>query len=289
MTSTVPAGAGGGTGLELPDAVSRRTVRGRAGEVSYLERAGSDDTAVVFLHPANTNALVWAHVMRALGDEWPMIALDYRGHGDSAAGGPYLPSDYASDARAVLDDAGVGRVHLVCGSIGGAVAVELAANEPGRVASISAYGAGIRIGWSAETVQDIAIALRARGVREWFVEHGGGVLGPDGRPEAGAELAELAAYRRGVDTVIDVIRGTFELADSRRAAEAVALAPPPSQVRVGALDPTCPPPTAHEMAVYLRCDVTVLPGVGHLPMLEDPSGTAQSLRSFLRHLPMPNR
>lgn len=271
--STLPAGS-----------LRRESTGGPAGQLSYLYRPGEGGTALLMLHPVNTSALVWTHVVSELDPRWPVIAVDYRAHGRSDAGGRYLPADYAADALAVVDHLGVDRAHLVCGSIGGAVSVEIAAVRPELVASISAFGAGLRIGWTGEVVEATGEQLRTMGVSDWFRAHGGEVLGPASRPEAAQELAYLASDGREVETVIEVIRGTFQEADSRPAARAVSAAPPPAQVVAGACDPTCPPSVGQELASALNCSVTVLAEIGHLPMLEDPVKTARLLHSFLEEL-----
>ncbi|WP_051792953.1 alpha/beta fold hydrolase [Amycolatopsis jejuensis] len=260
---------------------ARRSARGRSGELSYLDWPGSG-TPVLYLHPVNTAAEVWTDVVAELGG--PALAVDYRAHGRSEPGGPYLPADYAADALAVLDTAGVERAHLVCGSIGGAVSVELAAAAPDRVASIAAFGAALRVSWGPELLDEAEAGLRELGVRAWFARHGGEILGPRSRPDAADRLVELASGGRNgdrdTDTVVQVLRSTFGDADSRPAAAVVAAAPPPARVFVGSHDPTCPPERARELAAGLNAEVRVLDGIGHLPMLEDPAGTAAAVREF---------
>ncbi|TCK26366.1 alpha/beta fold hydrolase [Pseudonocardia endophytica] len=266
----------------------RHTATGKAGELSYLSWPGPQTaTPILFLHPVNTAAAVWEQVTAELGGERPAVAVDYRAHGRSGAAGPYQPGDYAADAFAVLDAAGIGRAHVVCGSIGGAVAAELTAAAPERVASIAAFGATLRVGWGADLIDEAVAALRELGVREWFTRHGGEILGPASRPGAAGELVELATVGRDgdrdLDTVIEVLQTTFGQADARAAAASID-ALPPTRAFVGTHDPTCPPEMAHELAGSLGGDVREIPDIGHLPMLEDPRGTARAVHDFLSEL-----
>ncbi|WP_431910338.1 alpha/beta fold hydrolase [Amycolatopsis thermoflava] len=263
----------------------RRSAEGKAGTLSFLDWPGAGRaTPVLYLHPVNTAAAVWSSVVAELDGPGRALAVDYRAHGGSEAGAPYYPADYAADALAVLDAAGARRAHVVCGSIGGAVAVELAAAAPERVASIVAFGATLRLGWDTALLDETEADLRAFGVRDWFARHAGDILGPASRPDAAARLVELASVGRDgdrdLDTVVEVLRTTFGLADSRAAAVAVATDPPPARVFVGEYDPTCPLPMAEELAAGLRADVHTMPGIGHLPMLEDPAGTTVAIRAF---------
>ncbi|MFR9807375.1 alpha/beta fold hydrolase [Pseudonocardia sp. RS010] len=265
----------------------RHATQGKAGELSYLAWPGPGDaTPILYLHPVNTAAAVWSAVAEELGDARAAFAVDYRAHGRSEAAGPYFPADYATDALAVLDACDVERAHLACGSIGGAVAAEFAVAAPERVASIVAFGATLRVGWDEAALDDTERDLRALGVREWFVRHGAGILGPASRPEAAAELVELASAGRNgdreLDTVVEVLRTTFGLADSRSAGATLGARATrvPARVFVGTHDPTCPPAMAHELASALGGDVHIMVGIGHLPMLEDPGATAAGIRGF---------
>lgn len=262
----------------------RRATQGPAGELSYLTwTSPAATTPILYLHPVNTAAAVWEQVAAELRPVRSAVAVDYRAHGRSDATGPFLPADFAADALAVLDAAGIGRAHLVAGSIGGAVAAELVAAAPGRVASIVAFGATLALRWPDTTLDEVEDDLRELGVREWFVRHGAEILGPASRVEAAAELVEVAvsgrAGDRDLDTVVDVLRTTFGRADSRKVATAI-VNPPPTLVVVGTHDPTCPPAMAQELATALRGDLELVPDIGHLPMLEDPAGAAAAVRSF---------
>jgi len=265
----------------------RRRTPGKAGELSYLTWAGpSERTPILYLHPVNTAAAIWSAVAEELGAERAAYAVDYRAHGGSEAGGPYHPADYALDALAVLDAADVARAHVVCGSIGGAVATELALLAPERVASIAAFGATLAVSRDAAALAEMESSLRALGVREWFVQHGGGIFGPAARPDAGERLTELAVAGRGgdrdLDTVVELTLTTFGFADARPAAAALTARGdrPPTRVFVGTHDPTCPPAMAAELAAALGGDLRILDDIGHLPMLEDPTGTAAGIREF---------
>jgi pimeloyl-ACP methyl ester carboxylesterase len=59
----------------------------------------------------------------------------------------------------------------------------------------------------------------------------------------------------------------------------------PALVMVGAEDVITPPPLAEEMAAAIPGAVlTVLPGAGHLPPLEQPDQLTQALATFLRRM-----
>jgi pimeloyl-ACP methyl ester carboxylesterase len=231
------------------------------------------------LHPVNTAAVVWSDVLQRV-ERWA-VAVDYRGHGESVRNGPFDPADYAEDAIAAMDAAGVARAVLVGASVGGAVSVEIARRIPERVAGIALYGAALRFGTDPEVMDAMVEDLRRLGTDGWFAAHASEILGPGAGPDIPRQVEELAGGRP-VELVEAILRGTFVEADSRPAAATVsARGAPPAMVVTGSHDPTCPQMSADELGEYLGCPTMIMDNVGHLPMLECPGETARLLTAFL--------
>jgi 3-oxoadipate enol-lactonase/4-carboxymuconolactone decarboxylase len=93
--------------------------------------------AVLLLHSLGTNLHVWDPQAAALARAHRVIRPDLRGHGlTGAPTGDYSMERLARDGLDLLDALGVRRAH-VCGvSIGGRIAMAMAALEPDRVASL---------------------------------------------------------------------------------------------------------------------------------------------------------
>ena len=80
---------------------------------------------------------LWYRTRPVLSARYRTIALDNRGVGQSdAPPGPYPIALMAADAAAVLDAAGVKRVHIFGLSMGGMIAQEFALQYPNRVQSL---------------------------------------------------------------------------------------------------------------------------------------------------------
>jgi pimeloyl-ACP methyl ester carboxylesterase/DNA-binding MarR family transcriptional regulator len=93
---------------------------------------------VVFLHATGFSRGVWRPVARLLADVTPGIALDLRGHGNSdKPDSPYEWSVFAQDVAAYIEQLAAPQVVLCGHSLGGATAVEVAAQLPGRVAAVT--------------------------------------------------------------------------------------------------------------------------------------------------------
>jgi pimeloyl-ACP methyl ester carboxylesterase len=97
--------------------------------------------AIVFLHGTRLSRAAWAAQLDALGDEFRVIAVDLPGHGGRAA--ELFTLDGAADlVSAVIGQEAAGGHAVVVGlSLGGYVAMALAAREPDRVRGLVLAGA----------------------------------------------------------------------------------------------------------------------------------------------------
>jgi pimeloyl-ACP methyl ester carboxylesterase len=97
------------------------------------ERRGNGEP-LLLVHGLGYARWGWEPVVDALADEHEVVLFDNRGIGESdAPGGPYSVRMLAEDAVAVLDAAGLKRVHVIGTSLGGMVALQLALDWPERV------------------------------------------------------------------------------------------------------------------------------------------------------------
>ena len=102
----------------------------------YDEGSGS---AVLLVMGLAYPAAAWFRQVPVLAQQHRVLTVDNRGAGGSAdaPGAPYTVELMAEDCLAVLDAAGVDRVHLVGISMGGLVAQELGLSHPDRVRSLT--------------------------------------------------------------------------------------------------------------------------------------------------------
>ena len=97
--------------------------------------AGPRDAPVLVLgHSIGCDESMWDPQAEALSARFSLLRYDHRGHGESPVPpGPYSIDDLGADVLALLDRLELARVHLGGLSLGGMVAMWIAARAPERV------------------------------------------------------------------------------------------------------------------------------------------------------------
>src|SRR5258708_6035053 len=98
----------------------------------YLEWGDPPRPAMILLHGIARHAHTFDHVAPAFARGYHVIALDMRGHGDSAWSpeGAYLVQDYVKDLEALVAELHLRGVTLLGNSTGGRVAQVFAGLHP---------------------------------------------------------------------------------------------------------------------------------------------------------------
>ena len=105
--------------------------------IHYLERGSGEP--VLLIHGLGCTGANWAFQVSALESKYRVIVPDLPGAGHSAPprGGGYSIEGFAAALWQLLDHLGVSKVHIVGFSLGGAVALEMAASRPTCVAKLA--------------------------------------------------------------------------------------------------------------------------------------------------------
>jgi pimeloyl-ACP methyl ester carboxylesterase len=133
----------------------RRTVRAGDGlELAVLEFGGAGPP-ILLLHGLMGRASTWSAVARWLTACGRVVGLDARGHGRSAAHGPWTVERMAADAADVIEP--LGSATVIGHSMGGLHGIALAAHRPDLVRAL--------------VVEDMGVDFRghsAADARAWF-------------------------------------------------------------------------------------------------------------------------
>ena len=104
----------------------------------FAVSAGSGD-ALLMLHGWPLDHRMFDRQFDALSDQFRVVAIDRRGFGQSSA--PPDMREELADIDRVIDELGLGAVHLLGVSQGGRLALRYAATRPNRVKSLILLGA----------------------------------------------------------------------------------------------------------------------------------------------------
>ena len=110
----------------------------------YLDWGSEDRPWLLCLHGAAQNAHMWDFTALALCTRYRVIAVDQRGHGDSAwaPNAEYDRASYVGDVANFVDHLGMEKLVLVGLSMGGSNSVAYAATHPDRVKALVVVDVG---------------------------------------------------------------------------------------------------------------------------------------------------
>jgi 3-oxoadipate enol-lactonase len=231
---------------------------------------------LVFLHPVNLTGECWMGVAARMRGFLCML-IDSRGHGRSHMNGPFGIDDYAADVLAVIEAFELRAVHLAGASLGGSIACAVAAAIPDVVRTLAALGASLEPA-DSDSLAALAEWRVAGATAELFdsflaqeVRYG---LSPGIAAEARRQVGLDA---RGSDLIKSITWNAFA-EDARRYAKPMHC---PALILTGEHDDSCPPAAGARMAAALGAPFEILPGLGHLAMMQAPSLVADRLTRFI--------
>ena len=143
--------------------------------VTYDIDGPPDAPAVVFVHGTRLSRAMWTPQLTGLADTYRVIAVDLPGHG-ALASRPFTLDGAADHLASVIESAANGGRAVVVGlSLGGYVAMHLAARHPERVRGLVLTGATAEPdAWRRPAVRALAWALgrfdgrRLDDLNAWF-------------------------------------------------------------------------------------------------------------------------
>ncbi len=244
-----------------------------------MDQGSAGLPVLVFANSLGTDFRIWDGVVARLGPRFRTLRYDMRGHGLSDIGRtPYTIDDHAADLAALLDRRSVAQATVVGLSVGGQIALGLAARRPDLVSGLVLLDTAHRIGtpeaWNARiaAVETGGLEAIADAVLERW-------LSPDYRHN---HPAMIPLWRNMLTrTPAEGYAGTCAALRDADLTEAAAGIRVPTLCLCGTLDLATPPDLVRAMAALIPdAEFRLIPCTGHLPCIERPARIAALLRRF---------
>jgi pimeloyl-ACP methyl ester carboxylesterase len=264
-----------------------RTLTVNGLRLHYLDWGAPAKPAMILLHGIARHAHTFDHIAPEFVRDYHVIALDMRGHGDSAWSpeGAYLVEDHARDLAGVVRELGLARVTLLGNSTGGRVVQVYAGLHPDMVDRLIvedvgperprsiADGFARRVereanGWASEDDLVRQLVTQNQRTSEPLLRtyaHFGTTRRPDGR----------LVWKRDPN----LVKGFVET----ELWEYVGKITAPTIYVLGGASPIVPAETAQRLKQTLpNCEIVTMPGLGHYPSEEDRTGYLAIVNRFLQ-------
>ena len=234
---------------------------------------------IVLINSLGTDYRIWDGVVPQLAEHYRVIRYDKRGHGLSQVPpAPYRMEEHSADLLGLLDHYAVASALVVGLSIGGQIALGLAAKDEGRLAGLVMMDTAPRIGdaagWNARIAaiqSDGIAAIGEQILSRWFTA---AFRKPENAAFTGYSNMLLHTPVEGYLGSCAALRD----ADHTETARRIAV---PTLCMVGDQDGSTPPDLVRACSELIAgARFEVVEGAGHLPCIERPDVTARLLGEF---------
>jgi 3-oxoadipate enol-lactonase len=244
----------------------------------WADDSGGSGPPVVLLHPGIGDSRIWEPLLPALTASYRVIRYDARGYGRSPA--PRVTFSLLADLVTVIDWYRLDRVAMVGCSQGGGSALGLALRQPARVSALVLLCPGVPgFPWPEEPEeQDELDAEYERALDAGDVDALAGLL-QRVWAAAGPTPAVMEQLRSAARA--EISSGDMEQQDPP-VFDRLGEISVPTSLLVG--DADYPPLIEANRQAAARiggCELTVVPGMDHLPPLREPDLVLRTIRSTL--------
>ena len=245
---------------------------------------GGAGEPLVLVHGFTADKDTWGAVARHLTAWYTVIAPDLPGFGDATRNptANYSLDVQVENLRAFLHSMGLARVHLGGSSMGGGVVALYAAKYPQEVASLWLIGAAatgditrtaLMKHYDATGEFPLLVKTHAQQLAKLALVFGGYQFMP-----YSLAYAMVEEGKRDFDfhsQILKTIRDDIPIEARYSALQT------PTLIVTGDRDRVVPPASVYTLAkVFLNSQVKVMPGLGHLPMVEAPKAVATDYIAF---------
>lgn len=257
----------------------------RGAKLHYTD-AGSGDETIVFSHGLLMSGKMFADQIEVLKSNYRCIAFDHRGQGQSSVTETgYDMDDLTEDARALIDQLGVGPCHFVGLSMGGFIGMRLAARHPEMIKSLVILDSSA----DPEPEENHGRYGKLNFVARWFglglvagkvmpILFGRTFLTDPGKAAARKHWkAQIASGDR-----LGITRAVKGVIKRKGVLDEIGAIKCPTLVLVGDEDvATVPDKSRRIQNAVPGAEMEIIPGAGHSSTIEQPERVTAALGAFL--------
>jgi pimeloyl-ACP methyl ester carboxylesterase len=241
-----------------------------------FDEGRKEDPPIVLIHGAGSSHQVWPAEIRRLPGQ-RVLAVDLPGHGRSAGIARQTIRAYADRIVDFLGELGLYHAVFIGHAMGGAIALALAVRDPMQVAGLGLISTGAYLGVDPGFLEDLSNPVTIPSALHRFQKRAFG-------PDTPLPLIErcMAAIK---ETRGSVLYGDWRACADFDLRDAVAQIEAPTWVIVGSEDQVTPVAYAHFLVGRMpAARLQIIPGGGHMVMLEQTGRVAQGLQQYLSAL-----
>ena len=234
-----------------------------------------DRKTLVFIHGSGGSHADWILQYTPLKNVFNVAALDLPGHGQSDGPGEQDVPAYMGWVKKLLEGLGIARPVLIGHSLGAAICLSIAICH-GDAAAVVPVGGGVRMPVNPA-------------ILEGLKQDPAAIIG------LAAKFSVAKANRERLSGLIaenlsrvnpSILHGDFTACDKLDITEAVAGIRIPTLVVCGTEDKMMPPAMSEYLGGHIPgAGLALIPGAGHLVMLENPETFNTALTDFVNSLP----
>ncbi len=247
-----------------------------SGDIFYqLSKQGEEgSTPLVLVHGAGGDHMHWdSQIRKMVGVN--VYALDLLGHGQSLGGGKQSVNQYCEEVANWQDRMGFEKVFIAGHSMGGAIAQTFALNYSEKLSALILISTGMKLPVNSELLKQLgdpkSIADAIKLTLKWsFMK------------DVDPELL-LSAEKQLLSVKPGVIHGDYLACNQFDISENISELDLPILIICGESDRMTPVEYCKQLHSAIKgSKMVVIPGAGHMVILEKPEAVQDAIRNFLK-------
>lgn len=231
---------------------------------------------IVLIHGAGGNHLYWPAQLRRLPG-YRVYAIDLPGHGQSGGTGQQTIASYTSTIQEWMTSIDLHSAVFFGHSMGSAIALSLALEYPEHVLGLGLLGGGVRMKVNPTLLEQTSSPTTFHNAVEALIAW-------SFAPQTPPELIQMASQRLA-ETRHSVLHADLIACEAFDLEERISEINQPTIIIVGEQDKMMPVRYSHILSNSIpHAQLEIIPGAGHMVMLEQPQVVSRILLQFLTQI-----